>query len=374
MTGMNHYNGMHMLINSTRKLMRLIMAASLLMFTTALHAETLLEIQLGHSRTLTAREDVVTAAFGNPAIASSVVVKPNTLLINAKQPGSTSLTLFGRSGAVEQYRILVSHDLSMLRAHLAKLDRGIRVDTDPNGNGVILSGVVATKAMIGAAELAAQRFFAEADVTIKRTPNEILDSDALNAANQRQPGVGTDPGTRFEQEFTLQETLRSRPATRVINLLMTAESLLPPAMQLESLLKRVDQRIEVELVSDVFLLKGRVETPAALARALGIADRFVSQEVMTDIKVVSDYGGVLAGDLTEEFEEGVDVVDPNLIVQTPGARGRSGVGSGTGAPLASQVPEEADVVAFCVSHCRSPRATLRRTFLAAMYCLRRRAR
>jgi pilus assembly protein CpaC len=145
-----------------------------------------MEIQLGHSKTVVMDEEVVTAAFGNPDIASVVVVKPTTLLINAKAVGATSLTLFTRTGSIHNYRLLVSYDLAMLRSHLVRLDKGIKVDTDTNGKGIVLSGYVETKATITAAEVAAQRFFSQAELKIKRTPGNILENSTVAQNNKNE--------------------------------------------------------------------------------------------------------------------------------------------------------------------------------------------
>ncbi len=295
----------------------------------------LMEITLGHSRTIWIEEDIATAALGNPDIAEVVVVKPNTLLINGKASGATSLTLFGKSGHLYDYRLLVTRDLSLLRSHLRKLDDGIHVETDPNGDAVVLTGMVATKAIIDAAEAAAIRFFAETTAAVRLQPREVRESvisvpaGTPDAAAQPQPTV--IPGAR-NGLATIEQTMAGNTQVRVINLLMTAEVLLPPAQQMERLLRQVDPRISVTQVNEVFVLKGRVATPAALSRALAMADRFVSQEASPDIRVFSDQGGVLAGDLTGQRDEGVEPVDPVLSVQQiggTGARsGRTGARSG----------------------------------------------
>lgn len=288
----------------------LLLASLLGSISVALAEPPLMEIQLGHSRTIWIEEDIATAALGNPAIAETVVIKPNTLLINGKSPGATSLTLFSKSGHHYDYRLLVVRDLSLLQNYLQKIDSGIHVSTDPNGDAVVLTGVVASKAIIDVAEIATIRFFA-------------------------QPAPAPAPVATTGQQATPPSSLvapASNPVTsaiRVINLLMTAETLQPPFKQLESLLKQVDERIRVSQVQHVFVLKGKVATPAALSRALAIADRFVSQAASPDITVFSDQGGVLAGNLQTARDGGSDPVDPVLVVQQVGTGRTGGQGGGT---------------------------------------------
>lgn len=307
-----------------------------------------MQITVGHSGTLILEEDIATAALGNPNIAQTVVVKPNTLLINASSTGATSLTLFGKSGHIYDYRLLVSHDLTLLRNHLKKLDNRINVETDPNGNAIVLTGVAASKAVIDSAEAAAIRFFAESDVTLHAKPREVRESLTTTERSTAATASAAPPATQTYTSRTtttvvdakngnteIEQILTGKANVRVINLLMTAEALLPPAEQLQGLLRQIDLRITAEQVNEVFVLKGRVTTPAALSRSLAIADRFVSQESKLDINVISDQGGVLAGDLSEEFKQGVEPVDPALSVQQVGDRGSRGGGSQRGGGAAA---------------------------------------
>ena len=87
-----------------------------------------MEIIKGHSATIFIEEDIGTVALGNPDIAETIILKPNTLLINAKSPGATSLTL-RQERATVRLPILVSHDLTLLSRHLQSWIR-IRVETD----------------------------------------------------------------------------------------------------------------------------------------------------------------------------------------------------------------------------------------------------
>lgn len=303
-------------------------------------AAPLMELTVGHSGTVRIEEEIATAAIGNPDIAQTLVIRPDTLLINAAATGATSLTLFGKSGYQYDYRLLVSHDLTLLRQHLKQLDPRIEVAPDPNGGAVVLSGTVASKAVALNAEAAAIRFFADTTVTLRSTPRTIRESVTTTAHSEPQATATAAQTTSSrttttivnaaDGDSTLEQSMTGRAEVRVINLLMTEEVLQPPAQRLQALLGQVDGRIRVEQVNEVFVLKGRVATPAALSRTLGIADRFVSQEARPDIRVFSDQGGVLAGDLDAERAQGVEPVDPTLAVQRLNSNSNRNTGNRNG--------------------------------------------
>ncbi len=288
-----------------------------------------IEVIKGHSATLYIEEDIKTVALGDPSIAQTVIVKPNTVLINARMPGATSLTLFGKTGKPYDYRLLVTHDLGLLRNHLKKLDSRITVETDPNGDAVVLSGIAETREIIERAVEAAVRFFGDTSVSMTNTLNARAMNDPKNIA----PQAGSTTRNVTQPNSGDVEKLVTG-ATRVINLITTAESMLPASQRLEKLLQQVDKRITVEPANSVIVLKGAVTTPAALARALTIADRFVSSTPEPEFRVISDQGGVLAGN----SGDGKETLEANIAkFISPGAvlgasnRGRGGNVSVAGA-------------------------------------------
>jgi|GEM_PF-2604057 len=100
--------------------------------------------------------------------------------------------------------------------------------------------------------------------------------------------------------------------------------------QLQALIHQIERTVTVDEVGDVIVLKGKVKTAAALTRILTLADRYVSSEQAPDFSVISDKGGVLAGNTDEQQE--VEPTLLNLSTQTVGAGGaRQSAGRGGGA-------------------------------------------
>jgi len=297
-----------------------------------------LRIVRGHSRILNTSGAVATIAVGNPGIVRATAISNSSILINAGNPGSTSLTLILKSGATVPYRIIVTHDLTHLSRHLQQLDPRIRVESDPNDDAVVLTGVVRNKSVVERAFEAATRYFGEADVTISTNPRENREQTrargqsgnsssataAANGSGTAQPAGEPVPGAEGERSRIAEELKSGK--TRVINLLVTEEALQTAAERLQAILRRVDPKITVEEVNGVFILRGKVATPTALSRALALADRFVRAEGNPDFAVISDRGGVLAGNLTpeEEFEPVIDELSVPTVSSFGGNRARSG--------------------------------------------------
>lgn len=90
--------------------------------------------------------------------------------------------------------------------------------------------------------------------------------------------------------------------------------------QLKTLINQLEPNVTVDEVGEVVVLKGTVKTAAALNRVLTLADRFMSTSATPNFSVISDQGGVLAGN-TNETEE-VEPVRQNLALQTLNLNGR----------------------------------------------------
>lgn len=80
-----------------------------------------LEVLQGHSLPLQLPEAAETVAIGDPGIVQAVTVKPDLLVINATSAGTTSVTVFGKSGSIYQYTIKVNIDPALNALMMEKL-------------------------------------------------------------------------------------------------------------------------------------------------------------------------------------------------------------------------------------------------------------
>jgi len=290
------------------------------------------EVHKNSSINLNSPEKIKTMVIGNPDLIKVTIVKSNLLIINGISFGSTSLTLFGKSGATYDYDIQVSHNLDLLNNHLKKIDARINASSDPNSDAIVLTGMAKNKDLIDSAEEAAIRFFGTYSsefqvVSPARERTEDFNPRGLSATDtqdsQRVPGPNA---------VSVSRTSKVESQTRIINLIINEDTLLAAPVRLENLLAQIDNRIRVEEINGVFVLKGYVKTPTALTRALATADRFVAGgNTKPDFSVISDQGGVLAGN-TEETQQ-VMPVTPRVSLggnNTGGNRGGGNNGGGFG--------------------------------------------
>lgn len=270
-----------------------------------------MNVRMNHSEIINTKRGIETIAIGNPAIADALLITPQKLLINGLKSGATSLTIILDNGTTERYQILVTQDLSMLRNYLFGIDPNIQLTGDPNGNAVILMGTVANDTVIKRALEATIRFLGTSEMSVStrnvqgpttRTYRRTQDGVSFDDEVISEDGsISTDGSSQSSViEFTqhsreipkgFSETIKSGN-TRVINLLVSAQTLEPGGVRLQRLLDTVDSRIDVEEVNNVYYLYGKVKNPAALIRALTLANTFAGY-TQPNYEVISDQGGVL---------------------------------------------------------------------------------
>ena len=91
-----------------------------------------------------------------PDIADAMVTAPRQLLIHGKQPGTISLFVWDRGGAIKTYEVKVRRDLSALVEQIKQLFPGEPITVVGSGKDVVLSGTVSSKYVIEkAADVAA---------------------------------------------------------------------------------------------------------------------------------------------------------------------------------------------------------------------------
>lgn len=216
-----------------------------------------IELFLGHSIPFSLPEEPETIAIGDPSVFQTVTVKPKQILLNATNVGTTSMTVYGKSGAVYQHYVKVKLDPTRTAMEMEQLAIQARKDA---------AGIVAKR------------------------------------------------NAEFETE-----QLRIRQRNEIAGDYIA---------RLKPLVNALEKNVTVDNLNGVILLKGTVDTAAAHARIISLVDRFLSASVEADFKVVSDAGGVLAGNLDEktEFEP-----PPQTLAVPRLAVGGAGQGQGGGA-------------------------------------------
>jgi pilus assembly protein CpaC len=78
-------------------------------------------------------------------IADAMVTKPNQVLVQGKLPGTISMFLWDRGGAMLRYDVTVERDLSRLTQQIHDLFPGESISVEGNGKSIVIKGMVATK-------------------------------------------------------------------------------------------------------------------------------------------------------------------------------------------------------------------------------------
>jgi pilus assembly protein CpaC len=84
-------------------------------------------------------------SVSQPQVADVIVVGPNQLLINAKAVGTTSLIIFDEKGEVTNYDLIVTPDVTALRAQLRVVFPNEKVEVSTSGPAIVLRGEVSNE-------------------------------------------------------------------------------------------------------------------------------------------------------------------------------------------------------------------------------------
>jgi pilus assembly protein CpaC len=77
-----------------------------------------------------------------------MVTSPSQLLLNGKLPGSISMFVWDRGGALRRYEVVVQRDLVRLSEQMKQLFPGEKIEVQANGKNIVLSGAVSSKEAI----------------------------------------------------------------------------------------------------------------------------------------------------------------------------------------------------------------------------------
>src|SRR5688500_7347136 len=102
---------------------------------------------VGRSMVIDVGAPISRVSLTSADVADAMVTSSSQLLLNGKLPGTISMFVWERSGALRLYEIVVNRDLDHLSQQLKQLFPGEAIDVRANGKDVVLSGRVSTKAV-----------------------------------------------------------------------------------------------------------------------------------------------------------------------------------------------------------------------------------
>lgn len=116
---------------------------------------TTVQLLVGRSTVLNVGTPISRVSLTTPEVADALVTSPQQVLIHGKAPGTISLFVWDRAGAIRTYEVVVQRDLSNLGRQYKQLFPGENIFVSSNGKDVVISGSVTSQYAIDkAAEVA----------------------------------------------------------------------------------------------------------------------------------------------------------------------------------------------------------------------------
>ena len=103
------------------------------------------KLLVGRSAVVNTNTPITRVSLTSADIADAVVTTSHQLLIQGKLPGTISLFVWDRAGAMTRYNVTVERDLTTLESHMRQLFPGEQIQVASNGKSVVVSGSVSKK-------------------------------------------------------------------------------------------------------------------------------------------------------------------------------------------------------------------------------------
>jgi pilus assembly protein CpaC len=113
-----------------------------------LYADDAVRLSVGRSTVVSVGAPIARVSLTSPDVADALVTSSTELLINGKMPGTISMFVWDRAGAIRRYEIIVQRDLARLAEQMKQLFPNENIEVQSNGRNIVLSGTVTNKESI----------------------------------------------------------------------------------------------------------------------------------------------------------------------------------------------------------------------------------
>ena len=134
---------------------------------------------VGRSTIIDVGSAIARVSLTSADVADAMVTSANQLLVNGKMPGTISMFVWERSGALRRYEVVVQRDLARLNDQMKRLFPGEAIDAQSSGKGIVLSGSVSSKEVSLKAATVAGGYVEKADEVVS-----LLRVQESTASNQ----------------------------------------------------------------------------------------------------------------------------------------------------------------------------------------------
>ncbi len=122
-----------------------------------------IDLLVGRSTVVNVGSPIARVSLTVPDIADAMVTAPGQLLIHGKAPGTISLFVWDRGGAITTYEVKVRRDLSALVEQVKQLFPGEPISIIGSGKDVVISGTVSSQYVVDKAANVAAGYVDKAD-------------------------------------------------------------------------------------------------------------------------------------------------------------------------------------------------------------------
>ena len=255
-------------------------------------------------------QDIQRIAVADPEILSAELITSRELLVLGRQTGHTTVIVWFANGSSREFRFAVQRDLSVLERALKRVHPSIEVESAPDRDALVLTGVVPDINASLTAEAIARNYL-DAGNGDRGVPAPLLAAPPPDVAGGGAPGApaaGQNPPAAQlpvpAAAIQLQGVVQ--PSGTVINLIeLDTLPLLPEEKLLDAIRLIGGEDVTVRRVlhgnvrddaADTLVLEGRVPNQIALVRILVLAAQLFAGQTITaaDVRVLADEGGALA--------------------------------------------------------------------------------
>lgn len=246
-------------------------------------------------------QDIQRIAVADTEILTAELITSREILVLGRETGRTTLIVWFSNGSSREFAFAVQRDLSLLERALRRVNPSIEVESAPDRDALVLTGVVPDLNTSLIAEAIARNYL-EAGVVERGAAQPLVAAPAPppaagGAANPQAPTVPAPAALQLQGPLP--------PSGTVINLLqLDVLPLLPEEKIREAIQGIGGQDVTVRRVlhgnvrddvSDTLVLEGRVPNQTALVRVLMLAAQLFAGQTISesDIRVLADEAGAL---------------------------------------------------------------------------------
>src|SRR5260370_42120333 len=135
-------------------------------------------LMVGRWTVLDTGSPIARVSLTSSDIADALVTSSSELLINGKTPGTISMFVWDRAGAIHRYEVVVTRDLARLSDQMKELFPGEAIAVQSTGKHIVLSGNVSQKDVVDKAVSVAAGYVDKKDEVVSLL--QIRDAAASN--------------------------------------------------------------------------------------------------------------------------------------------------------------------------------------------------